>query len=579
MYRGVLRVDHETRVPVTPWLTATAGGACVRRCTRWQGGMIMSGGSPVVADAGKIRHDTAPAAPAAVDDQRALPREDTEAEQAVAQPSAEHVAALETVPAEPSWTAEPESRWRGAYQAAAVFTDMSAAILAMFIAFGIRFGTLVGSYEPIPIVLLILFPFAWIAAAGLSRAYEVRVLGAGATEFERLGKAFLQLTAAITFAAYAAHSDLPRGFVLVTLPMTLVLGGVLRYGLRKFVHHRRRAGSALIPVLAVGAPDAVASFSDTLMRNAHNGLRVRAACVIGRECDTDAAVTKLDERAIPLCGNLDSIREAVNATGVTTVAVVDNQITGDRLRWISWQLEGTDTDLVVLPALTEVTGRRLSILQAGELPLLYVAEPEFKGLRRLIKSGFDRLVALMMLVALAPALLVIGLAVRVSSRGPALFFQTRIGKDGKPFRMVKFRSMVDDAEDQLAGLLAFNEVDGGTLFKLKADPRVTRVGRLLRQYSLDELPQLFNVLVGSMSLVGPRPPLPTEVEQYAGNDRRRLLVKPGITGLWQISGRSELSWEESVRIDLRYVENWSLSLDLLVLLKTVGAVVRRKGAY
>jgi lipopolysaccharide/colanic/teichoic acid biosynthesis glycosyltransferase len=197
----------------------------------------------------------------------------------------------------------------------------------------------------------------------------------------------------------------------------------------------------------------------------------------------------------------------------------------------------------------------------------------------LVKSGFDRLSAALLLMLFSPLLAFVAIAVRVTSAGPALFLQTRVGKNGKPFRMVKFRSMVEDAEDQLASLQAYNEVEGGTLFKIKADPRVTRIGRVIRRFSIDEIPQLFNVLTGSMSLVGPRPQLPAEVEQHGGDVRRRLLVKPGMTGLWQISGRSQLTWEESVRIDLRYVENWSLSLDLLVLIKTFGAVVRAKGAY
>jgi exopolysaccharide biosynthesis polyprenyl glycosylphosphotransferase len=477
------------------------------------------------------------------------------------------------------------SRWRGAYQSAAVVTDLTAAICAMLAAFGLRFGAAVGGFEPVPLAILLLFPVAWIAVVALSRAYEVRVLGAGAIEYERLGKAFLLLTAMVTFTAYATHSDLSRGFVLLALPATLMLSVAFRYGLRKVVRHRRRAGQALIPVLAVGAPDAIAAFSDTLLRNAHNGLRVRAACVVSTESDADAlvdkaaTVTDLDERAIPVCGDVDSIREAVRETGVTTVAVVDNRISADRLRWISWQLEGMDTDLVVLPALTEVAGRRLSIQQVGALPLLYVAEPELHGLRRLVKSCFDRLSAALLLILFTPLLVFVGLAVRATSSGPALFFQTRVGRNGKPFRMIKFRSMVDNAEAQLASLQVYNEVEGGTLFKIKADPRITRIGQVIRRFSIDEIPQLFNVLTGSMSLVGPRPQLPAEVEQYGGDVRRRLLVKPGMTGLWQISGRSQLTWEESVRIDLRYVENWSLSLDLLVLIKTFGAVVHPKGAY
>ena len=416
---------------------------------------------------------------------------------------------VEQVPSDALVAKQP--RWRGFYQVAVVLADLAAAICAMVAAFGVRFGALVGNSEPVPLALLVAFPFAWIAVAGLSRAYEVRVLGAGAVEYERLGKAFLQLTALITFVAYASHADLSRGFVLLALPATLALSVGFRFGLRKIIHRRRRAGEAMIPVLAVGAADAIATFSDTLMRNAHNGLRVSAACVIGMERESDVVdpaaagtPTELDERAIPVCGDVDTIREAVRQTGVSTVAVVDNRISGDKLRWISWQLEGTDTDLVVLPALTEVAGRRLSILQVGALPLLYVAEPEFRGLRRLIKSGVRPVARADRPRAASPRHARHRVCDPSTSRGPALFVQTRVGKDGKPFRMVKFRSMVDDAEDQLESLQAYNEVEGGTLFKIKSDPRVTRVG-LPPSLSLDEVPQLLNVLAGSMSLVGPRP--------------------------------------------------------------------------
>jgi exopolysaccharide biosynthesis polyprenyl glycosylphosphotransferase len=225
-----------------------------------------------------------------------------------------------------------------------------------------------------------------------------------------------------------------------------------------------------------------------------------------------------------------------------------------------------------------VAGPRLSIRPVSGLPLLQVEQPQFAGGRRIVKSTFDRAVALCAVAALSPLLVGIALAVRLSSRGPAFFTQQRIGRDGVPFTMVKFRSMVVDAEEQRDQLIEHSDRDG-LMFKMHADPRITKVGGLLRRYSLDELPQLFNVLSGSMSLVGPRPPLPEEVERYGDDVRRRLLVKPGLTGLWQVSGRADLSWEESVRLDLRYVDNWSLAADLLILWKTARAVLRGSGAY
>jgi exopolysaccharide biosynthesis polyprenyl glycosylphosphotransferase len=252
---------------------------------------------------------------------------------------------------------------------------------------------------------------------------------------------------------------------------------------------------------------------------------------------------------------------------------------GPELRRVCWALENTDVDVVVAPALIEVAGPRLHIRPVARLPLLHVEKPEFTGGRRIVKGTFDRLVAVAALTLLSPLLVAIALAIRLTSPGPALFRQTRIGVRGVPFMIYKFRSMRSDAEATKSELTLLNDNADGLLFKIRRDPRVTAVGRVLRRYSLDELPQLINVAKGEMSLVGPRPPLPAEVELYADDVRRRLLVKPGVTGLWQVSGRSDLSWDDSVRLDLRYVENWSLVWDFEILWKTVYAVFRGAGAY
>lgn len=230
------------------------------------------------------------------------------------------------------------------------------------------------------------------------------------------------------------------------------------------------------------------------------------------------------------------------------------------------------------PALLDVAGPRISIKPVAGMPLLHVEHPEFNGSRQFVKAVFDRLGAGIALLVLALPLLALALVIRLTSPGGALFHQVRVGRDGKEFRVVKFRTMVVDAERLKGALLEDNEFDG-VLFKIRNDPRITRVGAFLRKYSLDELPQLLNVLRGEMSLVGPRPPLPEEVGKYGADVRRRLVVKPGMTGLWQVSGRSDLTWEESVRLDLRYVENWSLILDLQILWKTWSVVTRGEGAY
>jgi exopolysaccharide biosynthesis polyprenyl glycosylphosphotransferase len=256
------------------------------------------------------------------------------------------------------------------------------------------------------------------------------------------------------------------------------------------------------------------------------------------------------------------------------------EIDGVELRRLAWQLERDSIDLVVASTLVDVAGDRTTIRPIDGVPLLHVEHPRLKGGRRLVKAVFDRVGALVLLTLLAPPMLIIAALVRFApgERGPVIFRQQRVGKDGRPFVLFKFRSMYVDAEARLAELREHNETAAG-LFKIRKDPRVTRVGRWLRRLSLDELPQLLNVLRGEMSLVGPRPPLPSEVAKYPADMRRRLVVKPGLTGLWQVSGRSDLSWEDTIRLDLTYVENWSLAMDLAILARTLGAVIRSAGAY
>jgi exopolysaccharide biosynthesis polyprenyl glycosylphosphotransferase len=254
------------------------------------------------------------------------------------------------------------------------------------------------------------------------------------------------------------------------------------------------------------------------------------------------------------------------------------ELTASRLRRLGWQLEGTEIDLVVTPALADVAGPRIHTQPVAGLPMIHVEAPEFRGGRKVVKALFDRALALTALLLVSPLCLVVALAIKLTSRGPVLFRQARVGRGGREFHVFKFRTMVAGAH-AMRDLLADRNENDGLLFKIRNDPRVTRVGRWLRKWSLDELPQLLNVLFGQMSLVGPRPPLPEEVARYDGDVARRLLVKPGITGLWQVSGRSDLSWEDGVRLDLYYVENWSLAADLVILCKTVGAVLGQRGAY
>ena len=325
-------------------------------------------------------------------------------------------------------------------------------------------------------------------------------------------------------------------------------------------------------MVAVGHEAAVADLVKELGRDRYHGLTVVGACVAHpSECDEVAGV--------PIYGGLDDVTAAVNAFGADTVAVLAcPEMNGIRLRSLAWELEKTGTDLCVSPALLDVAGPRTTIRPTAGLTLLHVDHPQLSGFRLVVKDLFDRCVAAVALILLFPLLALLGVTIWLHDGGPALFTQTRVGKDGRVFRIYKFRTMVVDAEQRQAELLASNDTDG-ILFKLRKDPRITAVGAHLRRWSVDELPQLLNVFLGHMSLVGPRPALPDEAARYAEHVRRRLVVKPGLTGLWQVNGRSDLSWEESVRLDLRYVENWSFALDLQILWKTISVMVRRSGAY
>ena len=331
-------------------------------------------------------------------------------------------------------------------------------------------------------------------------------------------------------------------------------------------------GKCMHSVVAVGHELAVADLVTELGRDGYHGLNVVGACVV--------QPGELDELAgVPVYGGLDDITAAVKAFGADTVAVTAcPEMNGVRLRGLAWELEKTGTDLCVSPALLDVAGPRTTIRPTAGLTLLHVDHPQLTGIRLVIKDLFDRCAAAAALVMLAPVMALLAISIRLHDGGPALFTQVRIGKDGREFLIYKFRTMVVDAEKQQAELLTINDSDG-VLFKLRKDPRVTAVGAYLRRWSMDELPQLFNVFLGDMSLVGPRPAVPDEVAKYAEHVRRRLVVKPGLTGLWQVNGRSDLSWDESVRLDLRYAENWSFALDLQILWKTISALVKGAGAY
>jgi exopolysaccharide biosynthesis polyprenyl glycosylphosphotransferase len=286
------------------------------------------------------------------------------------------------------------------------------------------------------------------------------------------------------------------------------------------------------------------------------------------------------EARVPVLAGYESVAQAAAAAEVDAVIVASQfHDDGEFVRKLGWSLEGSGADLVLASRLVDVAGPRVRFTPVQGLPLIHVDIPRFEGGKHVLKRLVDVVGAASALLLLLPVFAIVALLVKHDDGGPVFFRQTRVGRDGSLFQMVKFRSMVTDAEARLAELRAAADDGSGLLFKLKDDPRITRVGRVLRKYSIDEFPQFWNVLVGDMSLVGPRPPLPREVAEYEGAVGRRLYIKPGLTGLWQISGRSDLSWDESVRLDLFYVENWSLTGDLMILWRTVRVVLHPVGAY
>lgn len=471
------------------------------------------------------------------------------------------------------WLDTSSRNWVAGYVREAFGLDFVIALSAGLAAFLIRFG---GDAEPHRTAYLAfsgLLPLAWVASLALARTYEPRLLGVGADEFRRVVNTGAIITACVAIAAYATKTDVARGYVVLALPLATAGTLVGRYLLRKRLHRMRQHGYCMHRAIAVGPAPAVADLVRQLRREPYHGVAVVGACLPHHE------LTVTDVDGVPVMGDFGDVSLVADSAHADTVTVLASaEMHGSALRRLAWELERSNTDLVVSPGLMDVAGPRTTIRPIAGLPLLHVEHPELAGGRRVLKTIFDSLSSAAALVFLAPMLLAIGIAVRTTTPGPALFRQTRVGRDGEAFTLYKFRTMAVDAEERKGDLAAENDHDG-VLFKMRADPRVTGLGRFLRRYSLDELPQLVNVFCGQMSMVGPRPPLAGEVAHYGDDVRRRLVVKPGLTGLWQISGRSDLSWEESVRLDLRYVENWSLTMDVVILWKTVSAVVRASGAY
>lgn len=460
-------------------------------------------------------------------------------------------------------------------------TDVLVAAGAVALAQFLRFGgapaavTGLGSLDYSVVSVLIVVTWVWFLS--IYRTRDSRIIGAGSEEYRRVWTATLFVFGAVAIVSMLSCVDVARGYLAIALPVGVIGLSLNRRVARKLVAAMRRRGRLLTTVLAVGDTQSVQALAESLARHPEDGYAVVGACTPDHQGHGVLHVAGVG--ALPLYPDDGDFTKAIRDCGADTVAVTSTGHLGPRgIGDLSWRLDKLEVDLVVSPAMVDVAGPRLTVRPLGGVPLIQIAKPSYDGAAGFQKRAFDVAFSLSVLLMLSPIMLVAGAAIKLTSRGPVFYKSARIGLDGRPFQMIKFRSMVVDADRQLTELTHLNESDG-VLFKIRSDPRVTPVGRFLRRYSIDELPQFINVLRREMSVVGPRPPLRTEVEMYDDEVRRRLLVRPGITGLWQVSGRSDLSWGDSVRLDLSYVENWSMMGDLVIAIMTFRAILRGSGAY
>jgi exopolysaccharide biosynthesis polyprenyl glycosylphosphotransferase len=473
----------------------------------------------------------------------------------------------------------PGLAWAHAYQSKLRLTDTLIIVVATFSALAVSLGS--EGAEPSAAVLnaehwtaAVSIALTWVIVMGSFHTRERRIVGAGAAEYRRVIAACSVTFGLLAIAFLMLNADFARQYFLVTLPLGIVALVGSRWLWRRWLTRQRRFGHYLSRVVVVGNRDDTEYVVDRVEARMGAAYTVVGVVLDGQHSDTAPITT-----GIRVHHGLDTVAETAADLQADAVIVAGQPSSGnDFIRHLAWQLEGTAAELILASRLTDIAGPRIHFRPMEGLPLIHVEIPQFEGGKHVIKRALDVIVSAIALLLLLPLFVALAVLIRADSPGPALFGQQRVGRNGRTFRMFKFRSMVVAAPELQNGLLALNE-GTGVLFKMKNDPRVTRVGRVLRKYSLDELPQLWNVLLGDMSLVGPRPPLPHEVLRYEGKVHRRLYIKPGLTGMWQVNGRSDLNWEDSVRLDLYYVENWSLVGDLVIMWRTLNVLLHPVGAY
>ena len=469
--------------------------------------------------------------------------------------------------------------WRVVYARRLAITDTLAIIWVVFAIQLLRFGfdetpvsglanpdAISAGYATISVILVI----SWSAMLGIYGSRDYRVLGTGFAEYKQIVDASIRLFGLVAIFAFLLKIDLARGYILLAFPAGILVLVLTRWLWRQWLSVQRANGQYVSRVLLVGTSTDTRSIGRELQRFPDAGYRVVGKWLAVPETDDFHSDLGLAVFTAEM-----SVQDAMVAVGADTVIVTNSEALGaNGVRELSWSLEPGRQHLIMAPNLTDISGPRIHTRPVAGLPLIHVETPRYEGSKLFAKRAFDLVGAAALLLVLFIPLVLLSALVKFTSKGPVFFRQERVGLNGKHFGMVKFRSMRQNADDELADLLVAQGSQDKPLFKVVDDPRVTRVGRVLRKYSLDEFPQLFNVLNGSMSLVGPRPQRDGEVGLYDRVAFRRLLVKPGMSGLWQVSGRSNLSWEDAIRLDLYYVENWSIVGDVIILWRTMKAVVR-----
>jgi exopolysaccharide biosynthesis polyprenyl glycosylphosphotransferase len=452
-----------------------------------------------------------------------------------------------------------------AYRSRLIATD------AIVVAFAILIGLLISSRQSAwaidPTLAIYGTPPAigilWLALLALRGSYDQRIIGLGTEEIRRIVSATLLTFAVVAGISYLIRADISRAYAFVSLPLGLALLVADRFAWRGWLYRARRSGRFMHRTIVVGGESGAAELVHRLEHDAYAGY-----LVVGRHGVPQGSMNAW----------LDELDDLLSSTQASALALAPSEaLTSESIHQLAWRLESREIDLLIAPAILDITGPRLTVRPAAGLPLLHLDEAVLSRPQTFAKRSLDLAGSLLLSILLLPVFAMIALAVRLSSRGPILFRQTRIGVQGRPFTMLKFRTMVDGA-DAMRGDLRDETGQQGPMFKLTADPRVTRAGRFLRRWSLDELPQLWNVIGGSMSLVGPRPHPLDDVDRYELEAYRRLTLKPGLTGLWQVEGRSDLTWQEALQFDLYYVETWTLSGDLVLLARTLRAVLQGRGA-